>query len=286
MVKPTLSSLSSSSLSLLPSKPAIETETVTDTEIDIDVEQEQEEFIKRKRRLLLQRSAKGPSMRLRLLQQQRRREEDEKEKEETITTKTPMKNSRAQNNQQHKKNKKRRVGVDVVSVSFDTQNEEIISVQSHEDYSKKERVSYYVQKDEYADIKQNIHRTIKFLKSTTDSTSQSSTNGSNSSTSSSSDSDTATANCTNIEEHCIRGLESLAEDYVGEHKRRIQRSSKSAVFRFQEDKRKVDNKNENEAVATLALAEIYKRCTAGCQDIARRWGHFDAIDAGIVSTAS
>ena len=201
----------------------------------------------------------------------------------------PKKNSRTQNNQQQKKKKKRRV--DVVSVSFDTQNEEIISIQSHEDYSKKERISYYVQKDEYADIKQNIQRTIKFLKSPTDSPSSSSTKSSNSSSSSSSDSDAATANDTNIEEHCIRGLESLAEDYVGEHKRRIQRSSKSAVFRFQEDKRKADNKNknekeENEAVATLALAEIYKRCTAGCQDIARRWGHFDATDAGIVSTAS
>jgi len=95
---------------------------------------------------------------------------------------------------------------------------------------------------------------------------------------------------TAAEEHCVRGLECLAEEFVNEHKKRVQRSSKSAVFQFQENRRRrrlgkprsVDEAHES----SLALAEIYKKCTSQCKSIATRWGHFDAIDAGIDPAAT
>jgi hypothetical protein len=121
-------------------------------------------------------------------------------------------------------------------------------------------------------IKRNIQRTIEFLKSPNNA-------------SLSSGSESTLSEHTAAEEHCVRGLECLAEEFVNEHKKRVQKSSKSAVFRFQENRRRrrlgkprsVDEAHKS----SLVLAEIYKKCTSQCKSIAIRWGHFDAIDAGI-----
>jgi len=158
---------------------------------------------------------------------------------------------------------------------------ETISVPSHKDMSEKERVSYYVQKDEYAGIKQDIQRTVVFLKSPNEA-SCSSIYGSGL--------NSATNGNAVEEEHCVRGLESLVATFVNDHKKRAQKSSRYAVFRFQ-DKRKSSEKltaiaTEEADNASIALAEVYKRCTSECENIARRWGYFDAIDAGIDPTSS
>lgn len=158
-------------------------------------------------------------------------------------------------------------------------------VPSHNDLSETERRAYYFQRDEYVKIKRNIQRTIEFLRSPSD------VSGSQS----------ASHRINAEEEHCVRGLECLAEDFVNDHKKRVQKSSKSAVFLFQENRRRslgntkaIKSKDENaisrsikeDQKASLALAEIYKKYTLQCNNIARRWGHFDAIDAGIDPTQS
>jgi len=132
-------------------------------------------------------------------------------------------------------------------------------------------------------IKRNIQRTIEFLRSPTDSPSASARNSS-------------------AEEHCVRGLECLAEDFVNDHKRRVQKASKSAVFRFQQNRRRklgktrsmMESKDDDEKSrsideaheASMELAELYKKSTSQCEHIAKRWGHFDAIDADIDPVSS
>lgn len=165
-------------------------------------------------------------------------------------------------------------------VSFDTKYNETTLVPSHRDLDESERRSYYFQRDEYVRIKRNIQRTIEFLKSPTDSTSVSGSFVA-----------TAPTNATNVaEEHCVRGLECLAEDAVNDFKKRIQKTSKSAVFRFQENRRRrvSDNRMSRDSAheTSLALADLYRKSTAQCEHIARRWGQFDAIDAGYDPTSS
>jgi len=275
MVKQNAISTPSSSLS---SKQTIECSTTN------------EDIVDKKRRQLLIKSAKRPFKRSRLLQQRCCRiDEDEIDTvitTSTTTTKSSMsKKSEGKLLRRHKRLKpcKRRM------VSFDTRYNETNSVPSREDLTETERRSYYFQRDEYVGIKRNIQRTIEFLRSPTDV-----------SLASSSTSNHESASLGNLvaEEYCVRGLECLAEDFVNEHKRRVQKSSQFAVFRFQENRRRRmakmmseskddDDKSANEAhEASLTLAEIYKKSTSQCDHIAKRWGHFDAIDAGIDPSSS
>ena len=64
-----------------------------------------------------------------------------------------------------------------MELSFDTKYNKTTLVPSHRDLDESERRSYYFQRDEYVRIKRNIQRTIEFLKSPTDSTSNADHNG-------------------------------------------------------------------------------------------------------------
>jgi len=250
--------------------------------------------IDKKRRQLLIRSAKRPFKRSRLVQKQcLMKEEDETDtvttasisssstiatiatNTNTITntkaTMSPPKSPKQRKSsllRRHKKEKphkkeyprKRRM------VSIETKYNTTNFVPSHRDLSDIERRSYYFQRDEYVGIKRNIQRTIEFLRSPND---------------------------TQEDEHCARGLECVAVDRVNEHKKKTQKVSKTAVFRFQENiRRTIGNTSLIEVdievahEASLALADVYKQSTSQCENIARRWGHFDAIDAGIDPTTS
>ena len=256
-----------------------------------------EDDIDKKRRQLLIRSAKRPFKRSRLLQQQRRREE--KEETDTITTASISSKSSITKSSSCKKDKAnhpRRLNTEKPRkrrmVSFDIKYNKFIFVPSHKDLSDAERRSYFLQRDEYLGIKRNIQRTIEFLRSPNDISMSSG---------STSHSGTSVGNAIE-EEHCVRGLECLAEDFVNDHKRRVQKTSKSTVFRFQEKRRQMlgktktrfESKDERDRIssivdpyeASLALARIYRKHTSQCEDIARRWGHFDAIDAGYDPTSS
>lgn len=211
----------------------------------------------KKRRQLLIRSAKRPFKRSRIIQQNCR---EAKRETDTISTASLSSSTTLESaisilrrsNANHLRGKQKRDGRRVVS--FDTKYNQTILVPSHRDLNKVERRAYYFQRDEYIRIKRKIHRLIEFLKSPSDSRPLA------------------------IDAPCIRGLECLAEDAVNDFKKRVQKTSKSAVFRFQEK-----HKRSTDAVA---LAEVYKRHTSQCENIARRWGHFDAIDAGYDPTAS
>lgn len=255
--------------------------------------------VDKKRRQLLIRSAKRPFKRSRLLKQQQRCR-DEKDETDTITTAsissgsaTPessiSKKSKCDHLRRHKTEKPRKRRI----VSFETKYNTTISVPSNKDLSDAERRSYFLQRDEYVGIKRSIQRTIEFLRSPNDV-----------SMSSGSTSRSGTTNLGNhVEvEHCVRGLECLAEDFVNDHKRRVQKTSKSAVFRFQEKRRRMlgkkmtmfEAKDDNDSArltddaheTSLALSELYRKHTSQCEAIARRWGHFDAIDAGYDPTTS
>lgn len=262
MVKQNSTSMPPSSLS---SKMSLESSTADEDDID------------KKRRRLLIRSAKRPFKRSRLLQKQRRQEE--KNETDTFTTASLSSASTAttkpsifKNNNDKllrgRKRETRRV------VSFHTRFESAF-VPSHRDLSETERRSLYFQRDEYVGIKRNIQQTMKFLRSPADISSSGST---------SSSLETSMA-----EEHCVRGLECLAEEFVNDHKKRAQKASKNAVFRFQEKRRRrireLTSADESYKMS-LALAEVYKKHTSQCEHIARRWGHFDAIDAGYDPKAS
>mmetsp|Transcript_19409 Transcript_19409/g.48348 ORF Transcript_19409/g.48348 Transcript_19409/m.48348 type:complete len:325 (-) Transcript_19409:39-1013(-) len=212
----------------------------------------------KKRRQLLIRSAKRPFKRSRIIQQQSFPEA--KRETDTISTASLSSSTTLESaisilrrsNANHIRGRQKTDGRRVVS--FDTKYNQTILVPSHRDLNKVERRAYYFQRDEYIRIKRKIHRLIEFLKSPSDSRPLA------------------------IESPCIRGLECLAEDAVNDFKKRVQKTSKSAVFQFQEkNKRSTD---------TVALAEVYKRHTSQCESIARRWGYFDSIDAGYDPTAS
>jgi hypothetical protein len=266
--------MASSSLS---SKVSNEFSATNVSDIDVD----------KKRRQLLIRSAKRPFKRSRLVQQKgHRKDEDETDtvttaslsSATTSTTKSPLCMKKHNSPRRHKREtpRKRRM------VSFETKYNETTMVPSHNDLSETERRAYYFQRDEYVRIKRNIQRTIGFLQSPSDA----------------SGSESASQKNNAEEEHCVRGLECLASEYVNDHKKRVQKSSKSAVFSFQRNRRRSLGKKATESKgdgvtsrsiledheAILALAETYKKYTAQSNNIARRWGHFDAIDVGIDPT--
>mmetsp|Transcript_26536 Transcript_26536/g.62357 ORF Transcript_26536/g.62357 Transcript_26536/m.62357 type:complete len:368 (+) Transcript_26536:97-1200(+) len=265
--------------------------------------------IDKKRRQLLIRSAKRPFKRSRLIQQQQQQQQKQKvqlkqhrevkDETDTITTASissesaTTKNSMCQKSKfNHRRRHKTEKPHKLRTVSFDTKYNEMISVPSHKDLSDAERRSYFLQRDEYLGIKRKIQKTIEFLRSPNDVSTSSGTT---------SRSETSLGNIVE-EEHCVRGLECLAEEFVNDHKRRVQKTSKSAVFRFQEKRRRMlgatrtmlgskdDNKRSKLLVDThevsFVLAKIYRKHTSQCEDIARRWGHFDAIDAGYDPTSS
>lgn len=223
-----------------------------------------QEMLNKKRRLLLLQSAKAPSKRKEIIA--RLREEEKRAMAATAMMEPKKEIVRRSSILRLRHPKKQRR-----AVYFEANNNQVISVQSHKDYSQEEYNSYYFQKEEYAAIKKDIQRTIDFFKSPNDGCAK------NRATSSS-------------EEHCIRGIESLVEDFVNNHKKRIQKQSKIAVFKFQKKlarKRRRDEERTGpqteryEEQMVRALADVYKRCTSDCEHIARRWGHFDAVDAGI-----
>ena len=261
-VKQTATTMDLSPSSSLPSKTVVRVVPAYNRKCECECETDQEDDIKRKRRL-----------------QTLPQEEEQQQQQQ----------HQQQHQQRPKKKQKRRV------VSFDTRRNETISIQCHTDYSEEEHASYYFQKNDYAAIKQEIQRTIDFVKSpiTCDEKTMEAAPAS-----SSTSTNTSTAAWCSTEEFCVRGLESLVEDFVNEHKKRVKETSKFAVLRLQEKlkrdkkRRKTEERRNDDGdddtnndghghAVTLALAEIYKRATTDCEHIARRWGHFDAIDAGI-----
>jgi len=274
------SMMASSSLS---SKVSNEFSATNVSDIDVD----------KKRRQLLIRSAKRPFKRSRLVQQKgHRKDEDEADtvttaslssasaSTSTTKTKSPLCMKKQNSPRRHKRVTPRKGRM----VSFDMKYNETTMVPSHNVLSETERRACYFQRDEYVKIKRNIQRTIEFLRSPTDA----------------SGSESASQKNNAEEEHCVRGLECLAEDRVNNHKKRVQTYSKKAVFYFQDNRRRSLRKKATESKvdgattrsiledhkASLALAETYKKYTAQSNDIARRWGHFDAIDVGIDPTLS
>ena len=246
-----------------------------------------EEDIDKKRRQLLIISAKRPFKRSRLVQVQQQYRREGKGETDTISTaslslsssstatkKSPISKKSKGNHIRRLKRENQRM------VSFDTKCNKTSIVPSHRDLDESERRSYYFQRDDYVRIKRNIQRTIEFLKSPTDSTSSSG----------SSIISSPQFEMYDIDEHCVRGLECLAEDAVNDFKKRIQKTSKSSVFRFQENlKRRIsDNRVPIHSAHEmwLNLPEVYKKCSSQCEHIARRWGHYDAIDAGYDPTSS
>ncbi|OEU06519.1 hypothetical protein FRACYDRAFT_254539 [Fragilariopsis cylindrus CCMP1102] len=203
----------------------------------------EEETMNRKRRLLLQQSAKQSKV-LRSLspQPQPQPQPQQQNKRARIAPRTTI------------------AATTKMTVSFDTmKGDEITLIPSLDDYTQNELESSYFSKNEYANIIQRVHQTVKYLR--------------RKDTSSNSDSSASAAvvmedeNETIIEHeedvenesndyHCVRGLETYAEEYVGNHRKRVQRISKSAVFRYQkqqlrlkkrtETKKSVSNVNDDE----------------------------------------
>lgn len=234
-----------------------------------------------KRRQLLIRSAKRPFKRSRLVRQKCCQEG--KGETDTISTASlslsncsscPISATRTRSpiSKRRKRNASRRLNTTKQRVvSFDTKYNQTILVPSHRDLDRFERRAYYFQRDEYVRIKRNIQQTIEFLKSPIDYSS--SFNPFH---------DAQSFAPKAREEHCVRGLECLAEEAVNDFKKRIQKTSKTAVFRFQEKRKRriVDNVMSVNSSHQVALAEEYRKYTAQCEQIARRWGKFDAMDAG------
>ena len=241
-----------------------------------------EDKLYEKRRQLLMRSAKRPFKRSNLVQQKcGRNGEGDTDTISTASlsfssssssispprTNSPLSKRRKGNRSHRLKTNKRRM------VSFDAKYNQTILVPSHRDLDQLERRSYYFQRDEYVRIRRNIQRTIEFLQSPADH--------------SSSFNPFDNVNSFGIktgEEHCVRGLECVAEEAVNDFKKRIQRTSKAAVFRWQENHRRriVDKliSAQSSQQMCVALSKEYRKYTSQCEEIARRWGQFDAMDAG------
>lgn len=241
----------------------------------------EEDDMDKKRRQLLIRSAKRPFKRCRIVQQQCfSKGETDTISTASLSSSTTIesaisKRSYGNHTRGRPKRDDRRV------VSFDSKYNQTIIVPSHRDLDKYERRSYYFQRDEYVRIKRNIQRTIEFLKAPSDSSNRFGSLAI----------ETPAFAKNHEEEHCIRGLECLAEDAVNDFKKRIQKISKTAVFQYQQNCERDTISESTRSIETvherwLALAEVYKRNTSQCENIAQRWGHFDAIDAGYDPTAS
>ncbi len=242
----------------------------------------EEDDMDKKRRQLLIRSAKRPFKRSRIIEKQycqERKGETDTISTASLSSSTTIesaisKRSYGSHIRGRPKRDNRRV------VSFDAKYNQTTIVPSHRDLDKYERRSYYFQRDEYVRIKRNIQRTIEFLKAPTDSANPFGSLAI----------ETPAFAKNHEEEHCIRGLECLAEDAVNDFKKRIQKISKTAVFQYQQNcERDISEKTgsiDEIHERWLAVAEVYKRHTSQCENIARRWGHFDAIDAGYDPTAS
>ena len=220
----------------------------------------EEETMNRKRRLLLQQSAKQSKLLRRLSPQPQ-----QQNKRARIAPRTTI------------------AATTKMTVSFDTmKGDEIIVIPSLDDYTQNELESSYFSKNEYANIIQRVHQTVKYLrrKDTSDSDSSAVVVMEDEN-----NNEEDVENENENDYHCVRGLETYAEEYVGNHRKRVQRISKSAVFRYQKQqlrlKKRSHSNNKKEQHVVSELAEIYKRSSKGCQDIANRWGYFDAIDAGI-----
>jgi hypothetical protein len=85
---------------------------------------------------------------------------------------------------------------------------------------------------------------------------------------------------------CVRGLECLADDYVNMHRKRARELSMSAVFAYQNMSHVEKGFVSNATVDVEAVAQAYMIHTKRSQNIACRWGHFDALDADIQQKTS
>merc|ERR1712118_436855 len=99
--------------------------------------------------------------------------------------------------------------------------DQIILVETLDEYTDLEKSSLYIQQHEYDSIKINIARTVSFLNKDKCNNKGDSTNVS------------AGIMMKKDEKYCVRGLEHMVEEFVGNYGRNVKRNSKTAVFRFQ-----------------------------------------------------
>lgn len=159
---------------------------------------------------------------------------------------------------------KKRVRRRRVTVTFDDRQNVVTRIPSVNDLTCEEHSAYFYQRHEYTMMRDDAKQTIiKLLNAR-----------------SSGLSDTTAFNevmLDDSEEVCVRGLEYLADDFVSTHRKRARLMSMSAVFTHQDFHRSCQGNSSPYDME--GMAQAYQTYTVGCQEIAKRWGHFDAIDA-------
>ncbi|KAG7349962.1 hypothetical protein IV203_012559 [Nitzschia inconspicua] len=156
---------------------------------------------------------------------------------------------------QRKRVRRRRVFID------ETQNRHI-PVLSLQNYTRQEVSNTFYSRDEYMQMRDNIKHTIRFLKYRKIPPPSSNLNFSD------------------ANDLCIRGLECLADEYVNLHRKSTREMSMAAVFASQA--MLLSSTTTSIGICNQeVIAETYKLHTLRAQSIAGRWGHFDALDAGI-----
>ena len=156
------------------------------------------------------------------------------------------------------------------NVSFDESKTQTIPVLSLGDFTPEELTATYYSRQEYAHMRDCIKHTVRFLKYRQY---------------------PPPSFAPHIDVHsesdmCVRGLECLADDYVNMHRKRARELSMGAVFAYQNACLIQNTFLEHCAIDVDAMAQAYSIHTQRAQQVAGRWGHFDALDAGIQHKAT
>jgi hypothetical protein len=173
-------------------------------------------------------------------------------------------------------------------VTINEDNNQTHPVLSIHDYTPEEHFATYYSKYEYHLMRQNIKRTINYLKCREGPSTPA-----------------AHGDFLLEDDVCVRGLECLADAYVALHRKRVRQVSMSAVFVQQDLQRQRQQQfhqeqqqqqlrypgapmvhittHQNQPWDDESIAQVYKSYSTRCQGIACRWGHFDAMDAGIIT---
>jgi hypothetical protein len=143
----------------------------------------------------------------------------------------------------------------------ETKNKQI-QVLSLQDYTPQEHFHTYYSREEYMQMRDSIKHIIRFLKYRMYPPAS-----------------TQLSFCDD-NDLCIRGLECLADDYVNLHRKRTRELSLAAVLTSQNMENTISQSGGAKYAAEV-VAQAYQVHTVRAQSIAGRWGHFDALDAGI-----
>lgn len=186
------------------------------------------------------------------------------------------------------------------SVHMDLSQTTVMEIPSLDDLSPEEHAATYYQRNEYMQMRDAIRETVDYLRSPHGHGASIIAQAGHRHTSVDPDDGSV----------CVRGLECLADDFVGKHRKRVRQLSQSSVFAYQNMQRfryqspwtsssslfdgsESSSSDDGDGAAVPpppayynrmdaeGLAQAYQRYTSECQCIAERWGTFDAMDAGI-----